>query len=72
MEPKIVKEIKPEIKVLSDAFGGNHILLNGRVFITINYIAPWIDNAGMRSLANDIVNLIGGTSAAQEDGAPTE
>lgn len=65
-EVKIVKEIKPDIKVLGDAFGGTHILLNGRLFITINYIAPWIDNAGMRSLANDIVKLLGGTSAAQE------
>ena len=65
-EIKIAKEIKPEIKVMGDAFGGTHILLDGRVFITINYLAPWIDNAGMRSLANDIVNLLGGTSAAQE------
>ena len=66
MEPKIVKEIKPEIKVLGDIFGGNNILLDGKVFITINYIAPWIDNAGMLSLTNDIVKLLGGTSAAQE------
>ena len=65
-EVKIVKEIKPEIKVLGDAFGGTHILLNGREFIVINYIAPWIDNAGMRSLANDIVKLLEGTNAAQE------
>lgn len=66
-EPTLVKEIKPEIKVLGDAFGGTHILLDGKVFITINYLAPWIDNAGMRSLANDIVKLLGGTSAAKED-----
>lgn len=65
-EVKIVKEIKPEIKVLGDAFGGTHILLNGREFIVINYIAPWIDNAGMRSLTNDIVKLLEGTSAAQD------
>ena len=65
-EVQIVKEVKPEIKVLGDAFGGTHILLNGRVFITINYISPWIDNAGMRNLANDIVKLLKGTSAAQE------
>ena len=65
-EVKIAKEIKPEIKVLGDAFGGTHILLNGREFIVINYIAPWIDNAGMRSLANDIVKLLEGTNAAQE------
>lgn len=66
-EVKIVKEVKPEIKVLGDAFGGTHILLNGRLFITINYITPWIDNAGMRSLSNDIVKLLEGNSAAQED-----
>lgn len=66
-EIKIVKEVKPEIKVLGDAFGGTHILLNGRLFITINYITPWIDNAGMRSLSNDIVKLLEGTSSAQED-----
>lgn len=66
-EVKIAKEVKPEIKVLGDAFGGTHILLNGRLFITINYITPWIDNAGMRSLSNDIVKLLEGNSAAQED-----
>lgn len=66
-EIKIVKEVKPEIKILGDAFGGTHILLNGRLFITINYITPWIDNAGMRSLSNDIVKLLEGTSSAQED-----
>lgn len=66
-EVKIVKEVKPEIKVLGDAFGGTHILLNGRLFITINYITPWIDNAGMRSLSNNIVKLLKGNSAAQED-----
>lgn len=66
-EVKIVKEVKPEIKVLGDAFGGTHILLNGRLFITINYITPWIDNAGMRSLSSDIVKLLEGTGAAQED-----
>ena len=66
-EIKIVKEVKPEIKTLGDAFGGTHILLNGRLFITINYITPWIDNAGMRSLSNDIVKLLEGTSSAQED-----
>lgn len=66
-EIKIVKEVKPEIKILNDAFGGAHILLNGRLFITINYITPWIDNAGMRSLSNDIVKLLEGTSSAQED-----
>lgn len=66
-EIKIVKEVKPEIKILNDAFGGTHILLNGRLFITINYITPWIDNAGMRSLSNDIVKLLEGTSSAQEN-----
>lgn len=66
-EIKIVKEVKPEIKILGDAFGGTHILLNGRLFITINYITPLIDNAGMRSLSNDIVKLLEGTSSAQED-----
>lgn len=66
-EVKIAKEVKPEIKVLGDAFGGTHILLNGRLFITINYITPWIDNAGMRSLSNDIVKLLEGTSSAQEN-----
>lgn len=66
-EIKIAKEVKPEIKILNDAFGGTHILLNGRLFITINYITPWIDNAGMRSLSNDIVKLLEGTSSAQED-----
>jgi putative transcriptional regulator len=66
-EVKIVKEVKPNIQVLGDAFGGTYILLDGKVFITMNYLSPWIDNAGMRSLANDIVKLISGTSAAQED-----
>lgn len=66
-EVQIVKELKPDIQILGDAFGGTHILLNGRQFITINYIAPWIDNAGMRSLSNDIVKLLEGASAAQED-----
>lgn len=64
-EIKIVKEIKPEISIIGDAFGGMNIMLDGRRFITISYLSPWIDNAGMRSLANDIVKLIGGTSAAQ-------
>ena len=64
--PQIVEEIKPEIKILGDAFGGTHILLNGRVFVTINYLSPWIDNAGMRSLANNIVKLLEPTSCAME------
>ena len=65
-EIKIVEEIKPEIKILNDAFGGTHILLNGRVFVTINYLSPWVDNAGMRSLANKIVKLLEPTSCAME------
>lgn len=56
----IVKEVKPDIKLLSDAFGGNHIVIDGRVFITINYLAPWIDNAGMRSLSNKIIAILKG------------
>jgi putative transcriptional regulator len=66
-EVQIVKEAKPNIQVLGDAFGGTHILLNGRSFIIINYITPWIDNAGMRSLSNDIVKLLQSTSSAQGD-----
>ena len=66
-EVQIVKEAKPDIQVLGDAFGGTHILLNGRSFIIINYITPWIDNAGMRSLSNDIVKLLQSTSSAQGD-----
>lgn len=68
-EIKIVREEKPNVQVMSDAFGGSHILINGRVFITINYIAPWIDNMGMRSLTNDIVSLVkgeNGPSCARE------
>jgi len=54
----IVEEVKPKIELLSDAFGGNHIVMNGRVFITINYISPWIDNAGMRSLSKKIMAIL--------------
>jgi putative transcriptional regulator len=56
----IVKEVKPDIKLLSDAFGGNHIVIDGRIFITINYLAPWIDNAGMRSLSSKIIAILKG------------
>ena len=66
-EIKIAQEVRPEISIVGDAFGGTHILLDGRTFITINYMAPWIDNAGIRSLSNDIVKLLQGTSSAQED-----
>jgi len=61
----IVEEVKPKIELLSDAFGGNHIVMNGRVFITINYISPWIDNAGMRSLSKKIMAIL------QNDNGPS-
>lgn len=61
IEPiKITKEAKPSVQLLSDAFGSNHIVLDGRVFITINYIPHWIDNAGMRSLSEKIVAIVKG------------
>ena len=63
-EVTIAKEVKPKIELLSDAFGGNHIVIEGRVFITINYVSPWIDNAGMRSLSKKIIAILEG-----EDGS---
>lgn len=59
-EVTIAREIKPKIELLSDAFGGNHIVIEGRVLVTINYVAPWIDNAGMRSLSNKIIAILNG------------
>jgi hypothetical protein len=59
-EPIKVEIIKPHIDALSDIFGGISIMVDGREFIKINYIAPYIDNAGMRSLSNKILRMIGG------------
>ena len=57
---QIAREEKPNVALLHDAWGSSHIVLNGRVFITINYIAPWIDNAGMRDLSNKIMAIVKG------------
>ena len=47
-----------KIELLFDAFGGQHIMVNGRSFITINYLAQYIDNAGMRSLSSKILAFV--------------
>lgn len=57
---QIAREEKPNFQILSDAFGSRHIALNGRIFITINYVAPWIDNAGIRSLSERILEIVKG------------
>lgn len=57
---QIAKETKPEVHCIGDAFGSMHIMLDGRAFITINYIAPWIDNAGMRGLSEKIMAIVKG------------
>lgn len=59
-EPIKVEIIKPHIAALSDIFGGINIMVDGREFITINYLPPYIDNAGMRKLSNNILRMIGG------------
>lgn len=59
-EIKIAKEQRPAVAVVGDAFGCMHIMLEGRTFITINYLAPWVDNRSMRSLASQIVRLLNG------------
>ena len=63
IEP-VMQKRKPNIQLLGDAFGGNHIVVDGRVFITINYIAQYIDNSGMRTLSNKILELINGEKNA--------
>ena len=55
-----------KIELLFDAFGGQHIMVNGRSFITINYLAQYIDNAGMRNLTNNILKLLEPVSCAGE------
>ena len=47
-----------KIELLFDAFGRHHIMVNGRSFITINYLAQYIDNAGMRSLSSKILAFV--------------
>lgn len=59
-EPIKVEETKPHIAALNDIFGGISIVIDGREFIKINYLAPYIDNRGMRSLSNKILQMIGG------------
>lgn len=59
-EPIKVEIIKPHIAALNDIFGGISIMVDGHEFIKINYIAQYIDNAGMRNLSNNILRMIGG------------
>jgi hypothetical protein len=51
-------EVKPQ--VLSDALGGKCIVLDGRVFISINFLPAHIDKVGMDVLAQKVAGLITG------------
>ena len=57
---QMVRESQPKASLLFDIFGRQHIVVEGRVFITINYLPQVIDNAGMRSLSAKILGLVNG------------
>lgn len=59
-KPPVEQDRKQDIQLMFDAFGSHHIMVNGRTFITINYIAQHIDNAGMRSLSGKILSIVKG------------
>ena len=53
-------ELHLNAQILSDAFGGKCIVVDGRVFITINFMPTHINKVGMGDLAQKILKLVTG------------
>ena len=58
-EPIKVEIHKPHIGITSDIWGKTYVMVDGRALVQINYLAPYIDNAGVRSLAVNIAKMLG-------------
>lgn len=57
--------VNKKADVLSDAFGNRHLVLDGRIFITINCMPPYIDKVAVKNLAEKIALLINGNEGPE-------